>query len=104
IEHARVVVGKSEFLERCFHMKRFNASTALLASLPAIFAHCIHRFINHVRRDVERGTKADRVLTRAERQHTKIKKAVPKFLTRFRIGKIESKKYSATSRGRNHRL
>src|SRR5262249_52961812 len=62
------------------------------------------RFINHVRRDVERRTETDRVLAGAKRQHTKIEEAVPKLFTRFRIGKIEREEYSPAARGGNQRL
>src|SRR5881394_932663 len=58
-------------------------------SLPAIFAHQFDRFIDHFGSDVERGTKADRVLAGAQRQNTEVEKAVPKFFARFRVGKIE---------------
>src|SRR5882757_1487065 len=72
-----------------------------LASLPTELAHQFHRFVDHLRSDVERGTEADRVLAGAKSQHTKIKKAVPEFFARFRIGKIEREKYSAAARRGN---
>src|SRR6266446_6725031 len=73
-------------------------------ALAAIFPHQLHRFIDHFRSDVERGTEADRVLTGAKSQHTKIEEAVPKFFARFRIGKIEREKYSAAARSGNQRF
>ena len=57
----------------------------LFASLSAEFPHQLHRFINSFRRDIERGTEADRVLAGAKRQNAKIEEAVPEFFARFRV-------------------
>jgi hypothetical protein len=62
------------------------------------------RFVDHLRSDVQRGTKADRVFAGAKRQSTKFKEAVPKFFARFRVGKIEREKQSAAARGGNQRF
>src|SRR5439155_7440045 len=104
IENTRVVVGETQFFQRCFHMKRLNASTASFVSLPTELAHQLHRFINRFRSDIQRRTKSNRILAGAKSQHTKVEEAVPKFFARFRIGKIEREKYSAAACGGNQRL
>ena len=78
--------------------------TSLSFSAPTELAHQFHRFVDHLRSDVERGTEADRVLARTKGQNTKVEEAVPKFFARFRIGKIEREKYSAAARSRNQRF
>src|SRR5215472_73297 len=75
-----------------------------LPPLPTKFAHQLHRFVDRFRSDIQRRTKTDRVLAGTKRQNTEIEEAVPKFFARFRIGKIEREKYSATARSRNQRL
>src|ERR1700760_731216 len=75
-----------------------------LASLPTELAHQFHRFVDHLRSDVERGTEADRVLAGTKSQNTEIEEAVPKFFARFRIGQIEREKYAAAARSRNQRF
>src|SRR6478752_1974142 len=85
-------------------MKRLKGSTTSFASLPTELAHQFHRFVDHLWSDVERGTEADRVLAGTKSPHTKIKKGVPKFFARFRIGKIEREKYSAPARSGNQRF
>src|SRR6266404_8555249 len=77
---------------------------AISFSLSAIFAHQFHRFVDHLRSDVERGTEADRILAGTKGQNTKVEEAVPKFFARFRIGKIEREKYSAATRSGNQRF
>src|SRR4029077_21204066 len=132
IENTDVVVGETQFFERCFHKQyatvilsgaklascfafRCSASlnmtglhaspfNALLASLPAELPHHFHRSINRFGSDVERRTETDRVLAGAKRQDTKVEEAMPKFFARFRIGKIERQKYSTAARGGNQRL
>src|SRR5215475_16198348 len=101
VEHTGVFVGESQFFQRCLH---FSASTGSLSSLPAELAHQFNRFINHVRGNIERGTKANRVLAGAKRQNSEVEEAMPKFFARFRIGKIERKEYSSAARGGNQRL
>src|SRR6267154_4421103 len=73
-------------------------------SLSAILAHQFHRFVDHLRSDVERGAEADRVLAGTKGQNTKVEEAMPKFFARFPIGEIEGEKYSATARGGNQRF
>src|SRR5262249_30903347 len=86
------------------NMTKSDASTILSASLSAEFAHQFHRFIDGFRGDVERRTEPDRVFARAKRQNTEVEKPMPKLFARFRIVKIERKKYSAATRRRNQRL
>src|SRR6476469_11181507 len=73
-------------------------------ALGTILTHQFHRFIDHFRSDIQRRTKSNRVLARAKGQNTKIEEAMPKFLARFRIGKIEREKYSAAARSGNQRF
>src|ERR1700757_3832091 len=79
-------------------------STASLAPLSAELPHQLYRFIDNFRSDIERRTKANRILAGAKSQNAKIEKAVPKFFARFRIREIEREKYSAATRGGNQRL
>src|SRR4029077_13321417 len=78
---SRQHAGRVRSPEPPIHHHSFRAP-----ALAAIFAHQLHRLVNHFRSDIERGTKADRVFAGAKTQHTKIEEAVPKFFACFRIG------------------
>src|SRR5207244_10105037 len=81
-----------------------RASRRLIASLfpfPAVLPDQTHRFVNNFSGDVERRTKTDRPITRAQRQNAKIKKSFPKSLTRIGIRQIERQHQSAAAQRRN---
>src|SRR4030095_7578007 len=84
--------GRESAMFRFAQHERMQPFNALLASLPTIFPHCIHRFIDYLRRDVERRAKPDRILTRAKRQNAEIEKTFPKLLAGFCVWKIEGEK------------
>src|SRR6478672_7908979 len=73
-------------------------------ALAAIFPHQFDRLIDHLRSDIQRRTKSNRILSCAKSQNTKVEKAVPKFFARFRVGEIEREKYSAAACCGNQRL
>jgi hypothetical protein len=87
-----------------FRFAQHDRLPYLLVSLATKFPHQLHRFVDHFRSDIERRTKSNRILAGAKTQHTKIKKAVPKFFARFRVRKIEREKYSAPASGGNQGL
>src|ERR1700686_208216 len=66
-------------------------------SLPAIFAHQLHRFIENIRSGVERGPETDRLFAGAQRKHAEIEQTFPHFFARFRIRQIEGEEHTATA-------
>src|SRR5207245_2780739 len=62
---------------------------------PAILPDQTHRFVNNFSGDVERRTKTDRPITRAQRQNAKIEQSFPKSLTRSGIRQLERQHPSA---------
>src|ERR1700756_2392646 len=83
---------------------KIQSFNALPMSLSAEFAHQLHRFVDHLGSDVERRTETNRVFAGPKRQNTEVEEAMPKFFARFRIRKVERKKYSAAACGGNQRL
>jgi len=103
----RVVVGETQFFQRCFHMKRLKGS-ALRPSSLCVAADRICAAIpiassitSGVMSSADGSGSSSR---RTKSQHTKIKKAVPKFFARFSHREDRPEKYSAAARGGNQRF
>src|SRR4030095_2949798 len=58
--------GRESAMCRFAQHERMHPFNALLASLPTIFPHCIHRLIDYLRRDVERRGETERNFPPAE--------------------------------------
>src|SRR5258708_35420188 len=72
--------------------------------LPEILAHKSHRFVDPLRRNIERRAKPNRILARAKRENSEIEEALPEFFARFWVGKIESEKHSPAAHSGNNWL
>src|SRR5438270_10118816 len=63
----------------------------------ALGAQQIHRFVDNLGRDIERGAETNRVVAGFQNEQTAIEKAFPKFVALFGIGQVESNEEPASA-------
>src|SRR5436190_138609 len=70
----------------------------------ALRAEQVDRFVDHLGRNVERGSKTNRAVAGFQDEQAAIKKSLPEFVARFRIWQIEGDEEAASADSGDDRL